>query len=119
MRDHDELTGRDLLRALIACSNQLEDRNIHSLLSVLRPQIQFADQLANQVERDRLAPPVLSAEVYRVMQVAMREAGADRKITNFDLLIGLAECRQEFLTEAGITTDEIRQGQQDESGPQR
>lgn len=109
LRDGDELTGRDLLRALIACSNQLEEDNVHSLLDGLRPEAGFAQRLVNDGVNNKLVTPTLSAEVYRTVDFAMREAGPDRQVSSFDLLIGLAECAQELLAQEGITAAEIRQ----------
>lgn len=109
LRDTDELTGRDLLRALIAISNQLEDRNVHMLLYSLRPANRFVETLNNLGSRDRLLPPVLSSECYRVIDCAMREAGSERTVSNLDLLVALAKCGQELLTAENITADELRQ----------
>lgn len=97
----DELLDRDLLLGLIGYSNHL--------LQSLRPGIKFPDLVETSDFRYEERPPTLSAEVYRVMDLAMREAGSDRKICNLDLLIGLAERGQEHLTRAGITAAEIRQ----------
>jgi len=108
LRDVDELRGRDLLRALIAISNQLEDKNVHSLLGQLRPANRLVDSLTNRVARAELGDPVLAADTYRVLDVALREAGPEGLVTNLDLLIGLAEVGQELLVAEGITADEIR-----------
>ena len=113
LRDGEELSGRDLLRALIANSNQLEEHNVHNLLDRLRPQIRFAEQLVNQAKQSKFAPPLLSAEVYRTFHIAMREAAPDQKVTPLDLLVGLAECGQSLLAAAEITAGEIRQGWQE------
>ncbi|MBN9419498.1 MAG: hypothetical protein J0I12_28845 [Candidatus Eremiobacteraeota bacterium] len=109
LRDGEELTGRDLLRALIATSNQTEERNVHSLLGSLRPQAEFAERLVNSGVHEKLVAPTLSAEFYRVFSAANREAGADGKITDYDLLLGLAQNAQELLSQENITPEEIRQ----------
>ncbi|MBX3171728.1 MAG: hypothetical protein KF760_30235 [Candidatus Eremiobacteraeota bacterium] len=108
LRDSDELTGRDLLRALIAISNQLEDRNVHMLLYRLRPANRLVETLQNIGSLERMLPPVFSSECYRVISVALREAGAERPVSNLDLLIGLAECGQELLAAEDISAEEIR-----------
>ena len=56
-----------------------------------------------------LTPPVFSAEVYRVLDRALREAGGERQVSNLDLLIGLADCGQEVLAAEGISAAEIRE----------
>ncbi len=109
LRDKHELTGRDLLRALIAISNQLEERNVHMLLYSLRPGNRLVETLNNLGSHDRTTPPVLSSECYRVIDCALREAGPERQVSNLDLLVGLAECGQELLAAEGISAEEIRQ----------
>lgn len=107
-RDGPDLDGRALLRGLIAFSNASEAGNIHELLKSLRPEAPFAEVAPRIDFNDEIVPPCFSAEMYRVMVVAMREAAPHRKISNLDLLIGLAECGQELLAREGITADEIR-----------
>lgn len=96
------------MRALIAISNQLEDRNVHMLLYSLRPANRFVETLNNLGSQDRTLTPVLSSECYRVIDFALREAGPERQLSNLDLLLGLAECGQELLAAEGISADELR-----------
>lgn len=114
LRDQHELTGRDLLRALLATSNQLEDNNIHSLLGELRPQISWADGLVNSALQDKAQPPSLSAEIYRVFDAALRQAGSENEVTPQDLLLGLAEGSQAL---GDLSAQEIRRHLRKGNGP--
>ncbi len=99
--DGDELSSQDLLRGVIAHGIPL--------LQSLRPGLEFLELTETWDFRYKEFVPTLSAEVYRVVDIAMREAGSHRKVFNLDLLIGLAERGQEHLARAGITAAEIRQ----------
>jgi len=109
VREGQELSGRDLLRALIAVSDRGERRCVRELLLSLRPTNQFVEQLTRLTFHEDLNGPVLSAEIYRVFARALQEAENERRVTNLDLLVGLAECGQELLIAEGISVAEIRQ----------
>ena len=107
LREGADLQGTDLLRGLVATSNPMEERNVQILLKQISG-YDFSSVLGTSRAAEPRARVVLSSEIHRVIDCALREAGPVALVNNIHLLIGLAECGNEMLNRRGVSAEKIR-----------